>query len=278
MLAWAPTWWALVRPKLLPLHRELTSLVYLNIFFLVTLLSCYHVLGSVIGAEKMWHWITCLRSGSLFRDVCCCQDRCPLDVVVGPEVRCPLGDWSIDHTPWGFTSVVFTLLEAAELGDIWVLMGSLGARDKYFAFDGRMGGVNGWVLGDSVEKLMYKWGFLAYFLRPELLAGRRAWGGEEGDVHSSICTHILWTHTTGIDHTISAVVCILLCAWEQLWHFQAFLVASDGWPHVSALTCGRPEWGQTSDGSAWRWYFGRKVQIIFQDNILPPGPYSTSHL
>lgn len=107
------------------------------------------------------------------------------------------------------------------------------------------------MLGDSIEKLLYKWGSLACFPRPELLAGRaEALGGEEGDVHSSIHTPILWTHTAGIDHTISAIVCILLCAREQLWHFQALLwPVMDGLVFQPSLVAG-PGRGQTSDGSA----------------------------
>lgn len=75
-------------------------------------------------------------------------------------------------------------------------------------------------------------------------------GEEWGDARPCIHTPIPWGPPIDTDHAISAVVCILLCAREQLWHFQALLVASDGWPHVSALTHGRPGWGQTSDGSA----------------------------
>lgn len=78
-------------------------------------------------------------------------------------------------------------------------MESLGPRDKYFAFEGRLRGVNGWALGDSLEKLLCKWGFLAYFPRPELLAGRiKALGGEEGHAHSSTRTPILRTHTLAL--------------------------------------------------------------------------------
>lgn len=43
----------------------------------------------------------------------------------------------------------------------------LWGRGKYFAFEG----VNRGVLGDSIEKLLCKYEFLAHFPRPELLAG-----------------------------------------------------------------------------------------------------------